>query len=55
MIKPTLPTQATIARAIKAARAAGVEVAEICITSDGSIRVLIGQPRRDTPNNEWDA
>lgn len=56
--RQTTPTQATVTRYLKAARAAGVEVAEVRIEPDGTIRVLAGDPaarRSDDAVNPWDS
>jgi hypothetical protein len=55
MPRAALPTPTTAARHVKALRSVGVEVAEVRIEPDGTLRVLIGAPKPDTPRNEWDA
>jgi len=42
---PNTFKQHDVTRALKAARAAGVDVACVEIDSDGKIRVLVGKPR----------
>ena len=43
--------QANITRAIKAARAAGLEIDRIELSADGTIKIV---PGADSPGNEWD-
>lgn len=52
--------QRDVAAAIKAARAAGVEVARVEVDKDGKIVVVMGKPPESDPEdkgggNEWDA
>jgi len=57
--KPSNFRQTDLARAVRGARAAGVEVARIEVGRDGKIVVIVGKPESaDTtkdPVNEWDA
>ena len=47
--------QLDLTRAIKAARAAGLEIARLRVNRDGDIIVEIGKPREPTAEkNEWD-
>jgi hypothetical protein len=49
--------QADVTRAVRAATAAGVEVREVVVGTDGAIRIIVGGPA-SAPNghaNEWDS
>ena len=58
MRKPATFKQADLTRALKGAKKAGVEVARIKITKDGSIEIDAGKPveivAASEPQNEWD-
>ena len=55
MARPAAFRQADVARALRAARAAGVQIARVEIDRDGKIVVVVGEPARDDKNrNEWD-
>jgi hypothetical protein len=48
--------QTDVTRAVRACRAAGVEIREVVVDASGAIRVIVGAPP-PTPNghaNEWD-
>lgn len=49
--------QTDVTRALKAAKAAGVEIARIKINKDGAIEIDAGKPKElaaETGGNEWD-
>jgi hypothetical protein len=48
--------QQDLVRALKGARAAGIEVARVEIDKTGKIVIVTGSPRdeRDSDRNEWD-
>jgi hypothetical protein len=47
--------QKDVARLLKAARAAGEDVARVEIDKDGRISLIMGKPTETTPVNPWDA
>ena len=58
MARPTFPTQATAARYLKAALAAGAKPTELRIEPDGTLRVLLGDGvsgQAQVGGNPWDA
>jgi hypothetical protein len=56
---PSKFRQGDITRAVKGAIAAGVEVREVLVDTDGKIRVIAGKPhvtrgQHEEEANEWD-
>jgi hypothetical protein len=49
--------QADVTRAVRAVAAAGVDVREVVVDTDGAIRVIVGAPPTapDRHANEWDS
>jgi hypothetical protein len=53
---PSKFRQGDVTRVVKGAVAAGVEVREVMVDTDGRIRVFAGKPAiSGMPKNEWDA
>src|SRR5262249_22622306 len=54
---PSRFRQGDVTRAVKAVVAAGVEVREVLVDTDGKIRVIAGKPANEAhgPQNEWDS
>jgi hypothetical protein len=52
--QPCTFRQRDVAAAIKAARAAGIEVARVEVAADGTIRVIAGKPCENGQGNPWD-
>jgi len=46
--------QSDLTRAMKAAKAAGLELARIEIDIDGTIKIIPGSPEPEPIKNEWD-
>ncbi len=57
MARVSFPTQAVVARYVKALRAAGEERAEVRIEPNGTVRILLSDaaPQADAAPNPWDA
>ena len=53
--RPAKVTQAEIARALRAAQAAGLPVARFEILHDGGLRVVVASGEGQDGTNEWDA
>lgn len=53
--RPARITQAEIARALKAAQAAGLPVARFEVLHDGGLRVVVASGGANDAINEWDA
>lgn len=52
---PSSFKQRDVAAAIRAARQAGLEVAQVIVGRDGTIRVVTTKGAAATPANEWDS
>lgn len=57
MSRAALPTQAVVARYVKALRKAGEDRAEVRIEPNGTVRILLGDAAAgpDDGPNPWDA
>jgi hypothetical protein len=51
---PSTFRQRDVTAAIKAARAAGVEVARVEVSTDGRILLVLGEAAKAEDANEWD-
>ena len=54
MTAPRRPTQADMARAIKATLAAGLAPREVRVEPDGTVRVIVSGDGGDGLDNPWD-
>ena len=56
--RPSTFRQTDVARAVKAAQAAGLSIGKVEVAPDGTIRVIIasgGDSHPDTPYDQWKA